>query len=36
MENFQFCVSTKYIFGQGVSSKVGQTVYELGFKKVLF
>lgn len=35
MENFQFCVSTKYIFGQGVSSKVGQTVYELGFKKVL-
>ena len=35
MENFQYCLPTKYIFGQGVSSKVGQTISSLGYKKVL-
>ena len=35
MENFQYCLPTRYIFGQGVSSKVGQTISDLGYKKVL-
>lgn len=33
MENFQYCLPTRYIFGQGVSSKVGQTISDLGYKK---
>lgn len=35
MENFDFCAPTRYLFGQGVSSKTGKTVKEYGFKKVL-
>lgn len=35
MENFQYSLPTRYIFGQGVSSKVGQTISSLGYKKVL-
>ena len=35
MENFEFCVPTKYIFGQGVVEQVGATVKSYGYKKVL-
>ncbi|MGN1280477.1 MAG: iron-containing alcohol dehydrogenase, partial [Succinivibrio sp.] len=35
MENFVFCVPTKYVFGQGVSSQVGTLIRSYGFKKVL-
>ena len=35
MENFGFVVPTKYIFGQGVSTKCGSIVKEYGYKNVL-
>src|SRR5574344_11303 len=35
MENFEFHVPTKYIFGQGVSTQTGKIVSDYGFKKVL-
>ncbi len=35
MENFEFVVPTKYIFGQGTSSKCGEIVKCYGYKNVL-
>ncbi|WP_202107765.1 iron-containing alcohol dehydrogenase [Succinivibrio dextrinosolvens] len=35
MENFEFVVPTKYIFGQGTSSKCGEIVKGYGYKNVL-
>ncbi|WP_295352500.1 iron-containing alcohol dehydrogenase [uncultured Succinivibrio sp.] len=35
MENFEFVVPTKYIFGQGTSSKCGDTIKSYGYKNVL-
>ena len=35
MENFEFVVPTKYIYGQGTSSKCGEIVKGYGYKNVL-
>lgn len=35
MENFEFVVPTKYIFGQGTSSKCGTILKDYGYKNVL-
>ena len=35
MQNFQFYVPTKVVFGQGTVDQVGQLVAEQGCKKVL-
>lgn len=35
MENFDYCAPTRYLFGQGISSRTGKIVREYGFKKVL-
>ena len=35
MENFEFVVPTKYIFGQGTSSKCGDIIKSYGYKNVL-
>ncbi|NLK85620.1 MAG: iron-containing alcohol dehydrogenase [Aeromonadales bacterium] len=35
MEDFRYCVSTNYIFGQGQSKKTANVLLEYGYKKVL-
>ncbi len=35
MENFEFHLPTRYIFGQGVSAKTGKIISEYGFKNVM-
>ena len=35
MNNFDYCVPTRVIFGKGTQLEVGKIIREYGFKKVL-
>ena len=35
MQNFEYYTPTKVFFGRGVEEKLGQTIRDLGFRKIL-